>query len=174
MPHPIRVSQAGDGALTYAVAIPPERLPAVEPGALLAAWDAARRGAALHRWGPPRLLVFARRDGEETPTRIAIADPDAGCWAEAIDAAVGLDSLAGMALCLRLLALVDVLGRAPWLQGMFDVTAEGIDLHPALLRAAATMPLDAAARLDEAGLRHRLSRPLAPSGAGTSRSRSAA
>jgi hypothetical protein len=38
-------------------------------------------------------------------------------------------------------------------------------LHPALLRAAATMPLDGAARFDEGGLRRLLSRPLPQGGA---------
>jgi hypothetical protein len=159
--EPIQVRQAPNGALAYAVAIPPERLPAVAPDRLLAAWAMARRAAALERWGPPRLMLFHRDDAP--PTEIAIADADAGCWAEAVDSEVGLDTLPGLALCLRLLALIEVLTRAPWLAGMFDVTPDGIDLHPALLRAAASMPLDAGARFDEGGLRRLLSRPL-PSG----------
>jgi hypothetical protein len=44
------------------------------------------------------------------------------------------------------------------------MTPQGIELHPELLRAAAAMPLDAAARFDETGLRRLLSRPI-PSGA---------
>lgn len=166
MPVTIRVAQSPGGALTYAVPLPPDRLPAVRPGDLLAAWSLARRAAALHRWGPPRMLVFAPRGaGEDAtahgePVQIAIADPDASCWAEAIDAELGLDTLSGLALCRRLLALIEVLTRAPWLSGLFDVTPDGIDLHPALLRAAATLPLDAGARFDEAGLRRHLSRPL--------------
>jgi len=158
MPDAIHMERAPDGVLTYAVPVPPERLPAVPPGELLAAWALARRAAALHRWGPRREMLFARPDGGAT--RIAITDADAGCWAEAIDAAVGLKTLPGLALCLRLLALVEVMTRAPWLSGLFDVTPDGIDLHPALLRAAATMPLDGAARFDESGLRRLLSRPL--------------
>lgn len=158
LPEPVRVLRAPDGGLTYAVAVPPERLPGVPPQRLLAAWDMARRAAALERWGPPRRMLFRREDAP--PTEIAIADADAGCWAEAVDTEVGLDTLSGLALCLRLLALIEILTRAPWLDGLFDVTPEGIDLHPALLDAAASMPLDAAARLDEAGLRRRLSRPL--------------
>jgi hypothetical protein len=157
----VRVRRTSDGTLTYAVAVPPQRLPAVAPDRLLAAWQAARRGAALLHWGPPRRMVFAaatNAPGLPGPTEIAIADADAGCWAEAVDGEVGLDTLPGLALCLRLLALIDVLTRAPWLAGLFDVTPEGIELHPALLRAAATMPLDGAARLDEAGLRRLLSR----------------
>ncbi|WP_240048227.1 hypothetical protein [Crenalkalicoccus roseus] len=152
------MGQAPDGTLTYAIPLPPERLPAVPPAELLVAWDLARQAARLHRWGPRRELLFVRAGGEVT--RITIADSDAGCWAEAIDAARGLGTLSGLSLCLRLLALVEVLTRAPWLSGLFDVTTEGIDLHPALLRAAATMPLDAGARFDEGGLRRLLSRPL--------------
>lgn len=162
---PVRVHQAPGGALTYDVAVPPERLPAVAPDALLAAWDMARRAAALERWGPPRLLLFDRGE-DAAPTEIVIADADAGCWAEAVDAGVGLGTLPGLALCLRLLALIEILTRAPWLDGLFDVTPDGIDLHPALLRAAATMPLDGAARFDEAGLRRILSRPLPFGGSG--------
>lgn len=158
MSNTIYMERAPDGAITYAVPVPPECLPPVAPGELLAAWALARRAAALHRWGPRRELLFVRPEGGAT--RIAIADADAGCWAEAIDAEVGLETLPGLALCLRLLALVEILTRARWLSGLFDVTPDGIDLHPALLRAAATMPLDSAARFDESGLRRLLSRPL--------------
>lgn len=166
MPGYIHIARTPAGALTYAVPVPPERLPAVPPSDLLSAWSLARRAAALHLWGPPRLLRFTRPGGEST--EIAIADADAGCWAEAVDAGFGLGTLRGLALCLRLLALVEVLGRVPALAPLFDVTAEGIDLHPALLDAAASMPLDAGARFDEGGLRRLLSHRLPP-GAGRPR-----
>lgn len=162
MTPPIHVARSPDGALTYAIPLPPERLPPVAPGELLAAWDLARAAAARRQWGSPRVLVFPRPDGP--PTELAIADRDAAAWAEAIDAAVGLDSLAGLSLCLRLLALVEVLGRAPSLAGHFAVSPAGIDLHPALLAAAAAMPLDGAARFDETGLHRLLSRPLPAAG----------
>jgi hypothetical protein len=162
MPSPIRVARAPDGVLAYAIALPPEALPAVPPRVLESAWDSARAAAAAERWGAPRRLVFRRADG--SAQELLLADADAACWAEAVDAAHDLGTLAGLAVCLRLLALVDVLGRARWLTGMFRVTAEGIDLHPELLRAAAAMPLDAAARFDETGLRRLLSRSI-PSGA---------
>lgn len=166
MPDAIRVVRSVGGALTYAVPLPPEAMPAVEPRALLSAWDAARAAAEQEQWGPLRTLLFARDGGEAT--EIAIADPDAGAWAEAIDARFGLETLGGLALCLRLLALVEVMTRATWLAGLFDVTTQGIALHPALLNAAATMPLDAGARFDESGLRRILSRRL-----GHSRTRAA-
>lgn len=155
----IRVAEDASGALAYAVPCPPERLPAVRPEALLAAWDAARAGAAAGRWGPHRTLLFAREDAE--PTVLSIADRDARCWAEAVDRGADLGTLTGLALCLRLLALVEVMGRAAWLAGMFDVTPQGVELHPALLRAAAAMPLDPAARFDAEALRRLLSRGLA-------------
>jgi hypothetical protein len=159
MPAPrIRVAEDASGALAYAIPFPPEKLPPVRPAALLGAWQAARAGAAAGRWGPPRTLMFAR--GESEPTVLAIADRDARCWAEAVDRDADLSTLGGLALCLRLLALVELLPRAAWLAGMFTLTAEGIDLHPALLRAVASMPLDPAARFDAEALRGLLSRGL--------------
>ena len=163
MPGPIRIARTHAGALTYAVPLPPERLPPVAPADLLAAWSLARRAAALELWGPPRLLRFDRPDGEAT--EIAIADADAGCWAEAIDEGYDLQSLPGLALCLRLLALVEVLARVPALAPLFEVTPDGIELHPALLEAAAKLPLDAGARFDESAIRRLLSRRLPPGAA---------
>lgn len=176
MPPPIRKARAPDGALTYALALAPTALPPVTPRALLAAWDTARdairsaerrRGTQdpiwpdvlFPRWAPPRLLHFRPEGGE--PTDLAIQDRDAGAWADAIDSAYGLESLHGMALCLRLLALVEALTRLPWLKPLFRVTPGGVELDPSLLHAAATMPLDGAARFDDDGLRRILSRPLA-------------
>jgi hypothetical protein len=156
---PIRVAEDAEGGLAYAIPCAPETLPAVRPDALLAAWQAAHAAAAAGRWGPPRTLMFARRDAE--PTVLAIADRDARCWAEAVDRGADLGTLAGLAVCLRLLALVEVMARAGWLAGLFDVTAQGVELHPSLLGAAAAMPLDAAARFDAEALRRLLSRGLA-------------
>ncbi|WP_246522706.1 hypothetical protein [Neoroseomonas eburnea] len=161
MPVPIRVARSPDGVLAYAIPMPPEALPAVAPRDLEAAWEQARAAAAAERWGAPRRLLFQRRDG--SPQELLLADADAACWAEAVDARHDLGTLSGLSLCLRLLALVEVMTRARWLAGLYSLTAEGIELHPALLRAAAAMPLDAAARFDERDLRRLLSRPI-PSG----------
>ncbi len=71
-------------------------------------------------------------------------------------------------MCLRLLALIEVLTRAARLEPFFDVTPAGVDLHPSLLAAAADLPLDPAARFDEAALMRRLPlRALPGSGAPT-------
>lgn len=159
MPAPtIQVAEDATGGLAYAIPCPPEALPPVTAAALLEAWRAAREGAEAGGWGPPRQLLFLREDGE--PTRLAIADRDARAWAEAIDRRADLATLPGLSLCLRLLALVDGLARHRFLAGMFDVAADGIALHPALLGAAASMPLDAGARFDGEALRRLLSRGL--------------
>lgn len=153
----IGLSRAADGGLTYLLPFRPRDTPAVTTRALLDAWREARAGAEARLDGPPRRLVFAGHDGED-PVRLLLSDPDAGCWAEAIDAAFGLDSAAGMALLLRLLALLEALVRLPWLRGMLDLDPAGTGLHPELLAAAAGLPLDAEARLEEASLRRRFRR----------------
>jgi len=71
-----------------------------------------------------------------------------------------MSSLSDVALCLRLLALVEVLGRARWLRGMSNITAEGAEFHPALLAAAARTPLDATGRFEVGPLRAMLTRTL--------------
>jgi hypothetical protein len=154
----IHVAGSADGSLSYAIAVPPESLPAVTPTALLGAWDAARARAHQGGWGPPRELLFRRPDG--SAQRLAIVDRDARSWAEAVDLRADLATIGGLSLCLRLLALVDVMGRSAWLAGLFRVTAAGAELHPALLRAAASMPLDSGARFDAEALRGLLSRTL--------------
>jgi hypothetical protein len=155
----IQVAEDATGAIAYAVPCPPNALPPVPPAALLAAWEAARSGARAGTWGPPRSLIFRGAKGDAL--RLDIADRDARAWAEAVDrGAADLGTLPGLSLCLRLLALVDGMARFGFLAGMFDVTAEGIDLHPALLRAAASMPLDHGARFDAEALRRLLSRGL--------------
>ncbi|MFT8244557.1 hypothetical protein [Roseomonas sp. BN140053] len=172
----IGVARGPGGELAYAVPFPPESIPPVPPRALLAAWDTARDAAAACLHGPERSLRFATppapapaapgtgralaevgAPGPE-PVEMHLSDPDARCWAEAIDDSLGLGTLSGLSVFLRLLALLDAMGRLPWLRGMFDINAGGTLLHPQLLAAAADLPLDRAARLDETSLRRRLSR----------------
>jgi hypothetical protein len=153
-PAPIRVGETADGTLTYLVDLPPEALPPVLGRDLELAWDAARSAASASAWGSARLFRFRRADGRTTD--LALADPDACCWAGAIDRAVGMATSYGLSLCLRLLALVDLLARARWAAGLFALGPGGADLHPALLRAAAIAPLTEEARFDETGFRARL------------------
>jgi hypothetical protein len=157
--RPIRVAEDAEGGLAYAVPCPPEALPAVTPAALRQAWRAAREGARQGGFGPPRTLLFARAGA--APSRLALADRDARAWAAAVDRDAGLATLEGLALCLRLLALIEVMAREPRLRPWFALGGEGVELHPALLGAAAALPLDAAARFDAAALAALLSRGLA-------------
>ncbi|MDB5415744.1 MAG: hypothetical protein JWR10_4079 [Rubritepida sp.] len=150
----VTTSLLPSGALRHEIGVAAEALPAVPPAALEIAWEVAHASAKAGIWGPARLLAFA--DGVE----IALTDADAACWAEAMSRHAGLDSLPSLALCLRLLALVEVLGRAAWLRGLFTITAQGAEFDPALLAAAARAPLDATGRFEDAPLRAMLARTL--------------
>jgi hypothetical protein len=142
------------GALRHEIGVAASALPAVLPSALEAAWEAARASAEAGLWGPARLMAF--QDGVE----IALTDADAACWAEAMARRQGLNSLTDVALCLRLLALVEVLGRAKWLRGFFTITADGAEFQPSLLAAAARAPLDATGRFEDGPLRAMLGRSI--------------
>lgn len=151
---PVRVGHGADGSKTYLVEASPDALPCVRRRDIDAAWEAAREAATACRWGAPRGFRFRLADGSFTD--IALADRDAACWAGAIDGTVGLHTSYGLSLCLRLLALVDLLTRATWAAGLLRLGRGGAELDPALLSVAATAPLTADARFDEAFFRARL------------------
>jgi hypothetical protein len=161
------VATAANGTLTYLVDVAPEALPAVRLRDVTSAWDAAAAAARAGAWGCARLFRFRRQDGECTD--LALADPDACCWAGAIDATLGIHTRIGLSVCLRLLALVDLLGRARWMAPLFRLSRGGIELEPALLKAAATAPLTREARFEETHFRALVTGRLAgPRGAATS------
>jgi len=151
----VRVGAGPDGTVTYLVDGPPEALPSVRGRDLERAWYAAREAAIAGAWSAVRGFRFRRPDGSHTD--LALADPHARCWAGAVDGTVGLSNGYGLALCLRLLALVDLLARARWALPLFRLERDGADLHPSLLLAAATAPLTAEARFDEGSFRANLS-----------------
>ena len=152
----IRVGGGPDGLMTYLIDLPPEALPSVGKRDLERAWYAAREAALAERQGAVRGFRFNRPDGSHTD--LALADRDARCWVGAVDRSVGIANASGLSLCLRLLALVDLLAHAPWARSLFHLARDGAELHPALLKAAASQPLTRDARFDEAGFRERLSR----------------
>jgi hypothetical protein len=158
-PLSVKVGAGPDGSVTYLVDVPPEALPPVRDRDLERAWYAAREAAIAGAWSTVRGIRFRRPDGSHTD--LALADPHARCWAGAVDGTVGLGNSYGLALCLRLLALVDLLTRARWALPLFRLERDGADLHPSLLRAAATAPLTAEARFDESGFRASLANLLA-------------
>jgi len=152
----IRVGGDSNGVLTYLIDLPPEALPSVCKRDLERAWHAAREAALAERAGAVRGFRFNRPDGSHTD--LALADADAICWVGAVDRMVGIANAPGLSLCLRLLALIDLLARAPWTRSLFHLARDGAEFHPALLRTAASQPLTRDARFDEAGFRMRLSR----------------
>jgi hypothetical protein len=143
----IQVGTAADGTLTYLVDLPPEAMPPVRQRDIDLVWDAARQRAVRADWGAARLFRFRRADG--SCTDLALADADACCWASAVDSSVGMQTSYGMSLCLRLLALVDLLTQARWADAFCTLRRDGAQLHPALLNAAAQAPLTADARAAE-------------------------
>jgi hypothetical protein len=150
----VQVAAGPEGGLLYVVDFEPEATPGVQAADLMRAWDAARGAANGARWGVDRALLFQRPDG--ALARLSLADAEARCWAGAVDRLFGLDHVYGLAVCLRLLALVDLLARAPWLAGLYDLAGGEAALHPALLEAAATCGLDSDARLIDGEVRGRL------------------
>jgi hypothetical protein len=152
----VRIGAGPDGSLTYFVELPPEDLPPVHRRDLERAWYAARDAALAERWGVARFFRFQRPDG--TYGDLALGDRDACCWAGAVDGTVGLRNFYGLSVCLRLLALVDLLARVRWADSLCLLRRDGAELHPSLLRAAASAPLTAEARFDESGFRNRLAR----------------
>jgi hypothetical protein len=142
----IEVGASADGTLTYLVHLPPEAFPPVRARDVEAAWEQARSAAMRQLWGPARLFRFRREDG--TATDMVLADPDACCWARAVDSTVGMASIYGLALCLRLLALVNLLAGARWASPLFTLRRDGAEIDPVLLRAAARAPLTRDALFD--------------------------
>ena len=167
-PTSVHVQPRGDGSLAYLIDRPPEALPPVRARDLAAAWEAARAAASAAAWGVPRVFRFRRDD--DGVTDLALADADASCWAEAVDRTVGLGSTAGLSLCLRLLALVDLLARARWAGPLVALHPDGAEIDPGLLHAAATLPLTRDARFDEIRVRASVAQarlPAPPSAAPT-------
>lgn len=151
---PIDVAMDRSGALVYWVDLPPEALPAVRASDLGEGWDAARLAAAAAMWGEPRIFCFL--PGSDDAVDLALTDDDAACWAEAIDCVWGLQTPYGLSICLRLLGLVTLLAASPSLRSLCPMSRGGAKLDPALLRAAASVPLSTRGHLDEERVRAHL------------------
>lgn len=142
------------GFLIYQVGMSPDALPPVRTRDLAEGWDVARRAAVESQWGEPRMFRF-QAEGD-APVDLALNDDDAACWAAAIDAAWGLQTAYGLSLCLRLLGLVTLLAASPALRALCPLSRAGATLDPALVRAAAAVPLSSRGHLDEACVRAHL------------------
>jgi hypothetical protein len=152
----IEVGTTQDGTVIYQVPHSPAELPPVLKRDLLRAWEAARRAALAEQPGPGRAFRFARPDGGVTA--MALTDRDAQCWAGAADATQPLSGLYGLSVCLRLLALIELLTAAAWAKPYARVTRTGTELDPALLRLAAEAMLGDDGHFDARALRASLAR----------------
>jgi hypothetical protein len=159
----VDVLDCGGDRLVYRVTLPPEAMPPVTTRALEQAWDAARAAALSPSRAAHREFSFRGADG-----RIAtfnLDDRDARHWAGAVDRLAGLATLGGISLCLRLLALIDLMANSPWAFGFMTPKRNGARLDRALLKAAARADLTEEARFDEASLRRILpERPVERTG----------
>jgi hypothetical protein len=95
----IQVGAAPDGTVTYLIEHAAPDLPAVRCRDLLQAWCFARQAAHDRDWGQARAFRLVGHDGRTTD--IALRDPDASCWAGAVDRAIGLGTLYGQVGGLR-------------------------------------------------------------------------
>ena len=150
----IKVGETRGGGMTYLVGLGADQLPPVAARELQNAWDAAREAARHADWGVARAFRFERPGGLAAPVELVLADPDACAWAGAIDRRHGLGTPRGLSLCLRLLALVELIGQAAWAGALCRFRPDGAELHPALLEAAGRLPLTKEGRLDETIMRN--------------------
>jgi hypothetical protein len=147
----VDVEECGMDRLVYRVTLSPEAMPPVPTRALEQAWDAARAAALSQSRAAHRRFRFLGPDGKVAD--FDLDDRDARCWAGAVDRVAGLATLGGISLCLRLLALIDLMATSPWAFGFMTPRRDGARLDRALIRAAARADLTEEARFDEASLR---------------------
>lgn len=152
--QPIRVQRDADGSWLYLVRLPPEALPPVRKRDVELAWEAAHVAARAGQWGEARGFRFQRGDGSHE--EMLLVEANAACWAAAVDRMLGLGNLTGMSLCLRLLALVDLMARSRWMDGLHRMRHGAAELDVALLRLAATAPLTREGGFDAEYFRTRL------------------
>lgn len=140
------------------VNIGPDQLPPTSPLDLRRAWRAAHMGAEVGLALEPSDMAgirFAPPDRAEL--RFLFADLDAACWAAAVDRTFGLDTMNGVSLLFRLLALINLMSEARWLQPYFSLSKrDGAELAPELLATAATQPLTRAAQFQPTAFKRAL------------------
>ncbi len=141
------------GEVLHLIPFSPADLPNVSGAHLERAWEAAHAAAGDARpWRPPTRHGFRFRQKGAEPLDLLLADRDAASWADGVRTVADLSSAYGISLCLRLLALVALMASATWLRPWFSLGG-GIEIHPALLRAAALAPLTATGAFAETHLR---------------------
>lgn len=154
----LRTEYTADGKILHLLPHPPEALPAVTKRDLEQAWEVAS-ATALAPGPPPATHGFRFTHPGDTPLDLVITDRDAASWAGGIDAIADLSTAHGVSVCLRLMALIELMSRADWTRPWFTLTRAGLDFHPALLTAAALAPLTPTGGFAETALRALLPQP---------------
>jgi len=149
----VRLMRDTHGSLIYLVDALPEELPSVRKRDVEVAWESAHRAARAGQWGVVRGFRFQRAGSDLPPRDLLLADGNAACWAKAVDELVGLRGLYGLSLCLRLLALVDLLAHARWADGLYHMRHGEAEMDAGLLRLAASARLTPQAGFDAAQFR---------------------
>ncbi len=147
----IRTQTSRSGTKYHLVPHDAAALPAVTKRDLEQAWEAAREAALAA--APPARHVFRFARDEAPPLDLALNDKDAASWAGAVDRVADLSTAHGISVCLRLLALVELMGSTPWARAWFTLNRAGLEFHPALLQAAALSPLTDTGGFAETALR---------------------
>jgi hypothetical protein len=135
----IRTEYGAHGEILHLVPFAPPGLPPVTRRHLEQAWDAARAAAIAAR--AARIHGFRFTAGDTPPVELLLADRDAASWTSGVERIADLSTAYGISLCLRLLALVTLMGSVEWAKPWFSVQRAGTRIHPALLQAAALAPL---------------------------------
>jgi hypothetical protein len=143
-PTEIRTEHGPHGEILHLVPYLPAALPPVTKRDLEQAWEAARAAAlAAPRTNStgPNTHGFRFRQAAAPPLDLVLTDTDAANWADAIDAISSLSTAHGISICLRLMALYELMAPRPWAREWFTLSRGGLEFHPALLQAAALSPL---------------------------------
>lgn len=140
----IRTEAGPRGEILHLVPYLPAALPPVTKRDLEQAWEAARAAALA----PPKPGArtakthgFRFLQDAAPPLDLVITDTDAASWAAAIDDTANLSTAHGISICLRLLALFQLMATQVWVRKWFSLKPAGLEFHPALLQAAALSPL---------------------------------
>jgi hypothetical protein len=154
----IRTEYGPAGEVLHLIPHPPGQLPSVTKRDLEQAWEAARQNA-LTANSPAAAHGFRFTQPGAAPLDLALTDPDAASWTHAIDAVADLGTAHGISVCLRLLALFQLMASAAWTRSWFTLSLGGLEFHPALLQAAALTPLTPTGGFAETALRALLPDP---------------
>ncbi len=141
MSEAIRTQTGPHGEILHLVPYPPAQLPPVTKRDLEQAWEAARAGALAARTASAKIHGFRFHAEAAPPLDLVITDTDAASWAGAIDSIANLSTAYGISICLRLMALFQLMATAAWARPWFNLNRGGLEFHPALLQAAAVSPL---------------------------------